>query len=53
MLPLQRDHYVAVVKKGTVLFEMDGVAPTIAKEAMRLAGQKLPIKCKYVDINEI
>jgi large subunit ribosomal protein L16 len=47
------DHYVAVVKKGTVLFEMDGVSPAIAKEAMRLAGQKLPIKCKYVDINEI
>lgn len=47
------DHYVAVVKKGTVLFEMDGVDEATAKEAMRLAGQKLPIKCRYVNNNEI
>lgn len=47
------DHYVAVVKKGTVLFEMDGIDAATAKEAMRLAGQKLPIKCRYVNINEI
>lgn len=47
------DHYVAVVKKGTVLFEMDGVDESTAKEAMRLAGQKLPVKCRYVNNNEI
>ena len=42
------DHWVAVVKPGRVMFEMDGVAPEIAKEAMRLASHKLPIKCKFV-----
>ena len=47
------DHYVARVKKGTVLFEMDGVDEATAREAMKLAGQKLPIKCKYVNANEI
>ncbi len=47
------DHYVAVVKKGTILFEMDGVDDATAKEAMRLAGQKLPVKCKYINANEI
>lgn len=46
------DHYVAVVKKGTVLFEMDGVDANTAKEAMRLAGQKLPVKCRYINNNE-
>ncbi len=47
------DYYVAVVKKGTVLFEMDGVDETTAREAMRLARQKLPVKCKYINANEI
>lgn len=47
------DHYVAVVKKGTILFEMDGIDTLTAKEAMRLAGQKLPIKCRYVNADEI
>ena len=42
------EYWVAVVKPGRVLFEMDGVAPEIAKEAMRLAMHKLPIKCKIV-----
>ena len=39
---------VAVVKPGRVLFEMDGVAEDVAKEAMRLAMHKLPIKCKFI-----
>ena len=43
-----QEYWVAVVKPGRVLFEMDGVAPEIAKEAMRLAMHKLPIKCKFV-----
>ncbi|MBQ4562510.1 MAG: 50S ribosomal protein L16 [Clostridia bacterium] len=42
------EYWVAVVKPGRVMFEMDGVAPEVAKEAMRLAMHKLPIKCKFV-----
>jgi large subunit ribosomal protein L16 len=42
------DHYVAVVKPGMVLFEMDGVTPEDAKEAMRLASHKLPVKTRLV-----
>lgn len=41
-------HWVAVIKPGRVLFESDGVPYETAKEAMRLAAQKLPIKCKFV-----
>ena len=42
------EYWVAVVKPGRVMFEMDGVAEDVAKEAMRLASHKLPIKCKFV-----
>ena len=42
------EYWVAVVKPGRVMFEMDGVAEEVAKEAMRLAGHKLPIKTKFV-----
>ena len=42
------EYWVAVVKPGRIMFEMDGVAPEIAKEAMRLASHKLPIKCKFI-----
>ena len=42
------EYWVAVVKPGRVMFEMDGVAEEVAKEAMRLASHKLPIKCKFV-----
>lgn len=42
------DHYVAVVKPGRILFEMDGVPLDVAKEALRLARHKLPIKTKFV-----
>ena len=42
------EYWVAVVKPGRVLFEMGGVNPTVAREAMRLAGHKLPIKTKFV-----
>lgn len=38
------DHYVAVIKPGRILFEMDGVTETQAREAMRLAAHKLPTK---------
>ena len=42
------EYWVAVVKPGRVMFEMEGVSEEIAREAMRLAGHKLPIKTKFV-----
>ena len=42
------EYWVAVVKPGRIMFEMDGVAEEVAREAMRLASHKLPIKCKFV-----
>lgn len=42
------DHYVATIKPGTILFELDGVPEDIAKEALVLAGYKLPVKVKFV-----
>lgn len=42
------EYWVAVVKPGRVMFEMDGVAEPVAREAMRLAAAKLPIKCKFI-----
>ena len=54
------EYWVAVVKPGRVMFEMDGVPEATAREPMRLASHKLPIKCKFVvkgkelggDVNE-
>ena len=45
------EYWVAVVKPGKVMFEMGGVDVEVAKEAMRLASHKLPIKCKFVVID--
>ncbi len=42
------EYWVAVVKPGRVMFEITGVSEDIAREAMRLAANKLPIKCKFV-----
>ena len=42
------DHYVAVIKPGRILFEMDGVPFETAKEALRLAAQKLPVQTKTI-----
>ena len=42
------EYWVAVVKPGRILFEMEGVAEEVAREAMRLAMHKLPIKCRFV-----
>ncbi len=42
------DHYAARVRPGRVMFEMEGVTEEVAREAMRLAGRKLPIKTKFV-----
>jgi large subunit ribosomal protein L16 len=42
------DHFVAVVQKGRVMFEMDGVTRAQAQEAMRLASHKLPVKSRFI-----
>ena len=42
------EYWVAVVKPGRVMFEMGGVDEAVAREALRLAGHKLPCKCKFV-----
>ena len=42
------DHYVAIVKPGRVMFELDGVPEDVAREALRLAAQKLPVLTKIV-----
>ena len=47
------EYWVAVVKPGRVLFEIAGVEKELASEAMRLAANKLPIKCKFVSKEEL
>lgn len=42
------DHYIAVVKPGMIMFEMAGLSEIEAKEAMKMAAYKLPVKCKYI-----
>ena len=42
------EYFVSVIRPGRVLFELDGVTLNIAKEALRLAAQKLPIKTKFI-----
>jgi large subunit ribosomal protein L16 len=44
----QPEQWVAVVKKGKIMFEIDEVNEETAREALRLAMHKLPIKCKFV-----
>ena len=46
------EYWVAVVKPGRVMFEIGGIAEETAREAMRLAANKLPIKCKFVKKEE-
>ena len=45
------EYWVAVVKPGRIMFEMNGVSEEVAREAMRLAGHKLPIKTKFIARN--
>ena len=45
--------FVSVIKPGRVLFEMEGVDLATAKEAMKLASHKLPVKCRFVNSQEI
>ena len=46
------EYWVAVVKPGRIMFEMSGVSEADAKEAMRLASHKLPVKCKFITKND-
>ena len=46
------DHWVAVVKRGRMLFEVDGVPEPVAKEALRVAAHKLPIRTRFVSRKE-
>ena len=46
------EYWVAVVKPGTVMFEIGGVSEELAREAMRLAMYKLPVKCKFIKREE-
>ena len=47
------DHWVAVVRPGRVMFEIAGVRDDLAKEALRLAGHKLPVGTKFVVKEEV
>ncbi|NWG18695.1 MAG: 50S ribosomal protein L16 [Chloroflexi bacterium] len=47
------DHYVAVIKPGRILFELAGVRPEVAHEALERAAQKLPVKCKIVPREDV
>lgn len=47
------DHYVVVVQPGMIMFEMGGVAESVAREAMRLASHKLPVKTGFVHKAEV
>ena len=47
------DYYVAIVKPGTVMFEMDGLDEATAQMAMTLAAHKLPLKCTFVTKNNV
>ncbi|HZT97517.1 MAG TPA: 50S ribosomal protein L16 [Chloroflexota bacterium] len=46
------DHWVAIVKPGHIIFELSGVSPDVAKEAMRLAGYKLPFETRFLEKSE-
>ena len=46
------EYFVAVVKPGRIMFEIEGVPLDVAKEALRLAAQKLPLKTKFVLRND-
>lgn len=43
------DYWAAKVKPGRVMFEIDGVSEPIAREALRLAAMKLPVKCRFIE----
>lgn len=47
------EFWVAVIKPGTVLFEVSGVSATIARESLRLADTKLPMRCRFISREEV
>ena len=47
------EYWVAVVKPGRIMFEIAGVSEEVAREALRLASHKLPIRCKFVKREEL
>lgn len=47
------EYWVAIVKPGTILFEISGVSARLAREAMRLADGKLPFKCRFISREEL
>ena len=47
------EYWVAVVKPGRVMFEIAGIDETVAREALRLAANKLPVKCKFVKAEDV
>ena len=47
------EYWVAVVKPGRILFELEGVSEDLARKAMKLASDKLPIKCKFISRSEL
>ena len=47
------DHWSAVIRPGKMLFEMEGVTPDVAEEAMRLAASKLPLKVRFVQRHDV
>ncbi len=47
------EHWIAVVKQGRVMFEIAGVSEEVAREALRLASHKLPVKCKFLTRGEV
>ncbi len=47
------DHWSAVIRPGKMLFEMEGVAPEVAAEAMRLAANKLPLRVRFVQRHDV
>jgi large subunit ribosomal protein L16 len=47
------EYWVAVVKPGRILFELEGVSEDLARQAMKLAADKLPLKCRFVTRGEI
>ena len=47
------DHWVAVIKPGRIMYEMEGVSDEIAREAMRLAMSKLPMKTRFITRNDM
>lgn len=42
------DHYAAIVKPGTILFEIGGITEKVAKDSMEMSAYKLPVKCKFI-----